>query len=106
MKLITAIINKQDAPEVCFALTDNGFYFTKLATTGGFLSAKNITLLMGVEDERVEEALEIIRKRCTKRKEIVPTTLHHAPTPMTFPAEVIVGGATVFVTDVEHFEKM
>ena len=53
MKMITAIINKKDAGKVCSALIDGGFYFTKTATSGGFLTIGNTTLIIGVEDDKV-----------------------------------------------------
>ena len=109
MKMITAIVNKKDAPRVCDALTEKGVEFTKLATTGGFLRAGNTTLLIGIEDERFDATLEIIRKNCARRMEKVPTppaaempiTLHNPHV-----AEVLVGGAIVFVNEVSYFEKM
>ena len=109
MKMITAIINKKDAGEVCFALTDHRFEFTKLATTGGFLRAGNTTLLIGVEDESLDAVLDLIRKNCAKRMERVPAIPASEMSPMgyqSYPAEVMVGGAIVFVNDVCHFEKM
>ena len=108
MKMITAIVNYKDTNKVCQALSTNGFEHTRLATTGGFLRAGNTTLLMGVEDERLEEALEIIHHNCKKRKEAVSDasraemlTGAHGQVP----GEVIVGGAIVFVTEVQRFEK-
>ena len=107
MKMITAIINKKDSGEVCDSLTEAKFYFTKMATTGGFLKAGNVTLLIGTEDDKVDEAIAIIRKNCSRRMEIVPP-VHAGPMPaaLSYVTEVPVGGAIVFVTDVERFEKM
>lgn len=105
--MITAIVNKRDAGEVCDSLAEAKFTFTKMATTGGFLKAGNVTLLIGMEDEKVEEALEIIRKHCAQRMERIPAVVGagvHAYG--YYKTEVLVGGATVFVTPVEHFEKM
>ena len=45
MKLITAIVNKEDSRNVCNELLKSKFYVTRLATTGGFLMAGNICLL-------------------------------------------------------------
>ena len=107
MKMITAIVNGKDATDVGHALTENGFMFTKTMSTGGFLKASNATLLIGTEDEKVDEAIEIIRQHCAVRKEVIPvigdvnfSTLNSCT------VEIPVGGATVFVTDVVHFEKM
>ncbi len=108
MKMITAIVNYKDTNKVCHALTQKGFEHTRLSTTGGFLRAGNTTVLMGVEDARLEEALEIINNNCKKRKESVPE-MPPADMPAgiynQFPAEVTVGGAIVFITEVQRFEK-
>ena len=107
--MITAIVNKKDTNEVCFALMDNHFEFTKLATTGGFLRAGNTTLLIGVEDEKLDAVLDLIRKNCAKRMERVPAVPSAEMAPLVYhssPAEVMVGGAIVFVNDICHFEKM
>lgn len=109
MKMVTAIVNKKDTLRVCHALTENGVEFTRLATTGGFLRAGNTTLLIGIDDERLEMTLGLIRKNCARRMEKVSAT----PTAGTTigmhsqsVAEVMVGGAIVFVNDVSYFEKM
>ena len=102
MKLITAIVNKEDSSSVCNALTKAGYSVTRLSTTGGFLMAGNMTLLIGTEDEKV-----LIASRCKQRKEVVPSTASYGVGLTTaYPLEVTVGGATVFVTNVERFEKL
>ncbi len=106
MKMITAIINKKDAGKVCSALIDGGFYFTKTATSGGFLTIGNTTLIIGVEDEKVDEVLEIVRTHSSRRTETVTGMIGEAMTSTVVPTQVVVGGATVFVADVERFEKM
>ncbi|MBW6465476.1 MAG: cyclic-di-AMP receptor [Brevefilum sp.] len=64
MKLIIAIIKDEDNDAVSKALTENEFRVTFIASTGGFLRSGRSTLLVGVEDEQVEKALEIIRTSC------------------------------------------
>ena len=107
MKMITAIINKKDATNVCDALTEQKFSFTKMATTGGFLQSGNVTLLIGTDDERVELALNLIRKHCAQRMEPIASVAGvGVPAFGYYKTEVLVGGATVFVSPVERFEKM
>ena len=107
MKMITAIVNKKDAGEVCDSLAEHKFTFTKMATTGGFLKSGNVTLLIGTEDEKVEVALDIIRRHCAQRMEPMPSVVHtNGPAFGYYKTEVLVGGATVFVSSVERFEKM
>ena len=72
MKLITAVVNKEDSKAVCNELLRNKFYVTRLATTGGFLMAGNMTLMIGTEDERVDDCIACIAKCCKQRTEIVP----------------------------------
>ncbi|MDL2324128.1 cyclic-di-AMP receptor [Ruminococcaceae bacterium OttesenSCG-928-A16] len=107
MKLITAIVNKEDSKTVNAELIQAGFTVTRLATTGGFLMAGNVTMLVGTEDEKVDECISIISKFSRQRTEVVPSTASYGVGVTTaFPLEVTVGGATIFVTNVERFEKV
>jgi uncharacterized protein YaaQ len=108
MKLIMAIVSNEDSNAVSHALTKAGFSVTKLATTGGFLRSGNTTLISGVEDERVNKAIEIISKKSSSRTQVVPTMSGSMDVGVysSFPVEVTVGGATIFVLDVERFEKV
>lgn len=106
MKLITAIISKKDADMVCGALTEGGYYFTKMLTSGGFLSGGNTTLLIVTQKEKVRPAIEIIRANCSKRTETAPSSIPLASSTANDMQEIVVGGATVFVSPVEEFEKM
>ena len=105
MKLVFAIVNKDDSNMVASALIRAGFPMTKLATTGGFLKAGNTTFLLGLDDDRVDEALEVIKKYSKKRTQMVSSNVYGGSEYTTFPVEVTVGGATVFVTDVNRYEK-
>ncbi|MBU3806225.1 MAG: cyclic-di-AMP receptor [Candidatus Fournierella pullistercoris] len=107
MKLITAIVNKEDSKHVCNELIKAGFSVTRLSTTGGFLMAGNMTLMIGTEDEKVDSCIDLIAQCCKKRTEIVPSTTSYGMGVATaYPLQVTVGGATVFVTNVERFEKL
>ena len=105
MKLILAIVSSDDSGELISVLTKNKFSVTKLATTGGFLRAGNTTVIIGVEEEKVEEVFSIIKSTCSTRKQI---TTNQAPFGgvMPYPIEIEVGGATVFVLDVDQFMKL
>jgi len=109
MKLVFAIVHDEDGHKVMSELNKNGFSVTKLCSTGGFLRAGNTTLLTGVEEDRVDEVIKIIEKKSKSRKQVLNSPM----TPngvggvyMPYPIEVVVGGATVFVLDVERFEKV
>ena len=106
MKMIIAIVNSDDANTVSNNLIKNGFQITKLSTQGGFLKAGTTTFLIGVAEEKVQEAIDIIREYSKSRKQIIPTSaemgINFFPA---MPVEVMVGGATIFVVDVDRFEK-
>lgn len=109
MKLIVAIVQDKDALRLIETLVDRGFRATKLATTGGFLREGNTTLLVGTDDEKVDELLQIIRTVCRPREQLVtPLAPTGAPVDayMPYPVEVLVGGATVFVLNVERYERV
>ena len=107
MKMIMAVVSGDDSNAVSAALTKARFSVTKLATTGGFLKAGNVTILVGLDESRLDECFDIIREHSSTRKQIIPTT---AELGMGFfpsaPVQVDVGGATVFVLGVERFEKL
>ena len=64
MKLIIAILSDADAEEVLRALIEQGFRATRIASTGGFLRRGNTTLLIGLESDRTDAAIELIRNAC------------------------------------------
>ena len=108
MKLILAIVNNDDSAIASSALTDEGFFVTKLSTTGGFLMVGNTTLLIGTDDDGVQTAIDILKKYCTTRKQVnTPTSSFGAGLQnFSLPDEITVGGATVFVLNVDRTEKL
>lgn len=110
MKLVLSIINTDDAHSVAKALTDSGFQVTKLSTTGGFLRSGNVTFLTGVEDSEVEKVIKIIKQKSNKRSKTVPTlstsSSDSSQLCSALPFKVNVGGAIVFVLNVEKFQKL
>jgi len=85
-----------------------GYGVTKLATTGGFLRSGNTTLLIGVDDSKLDGAMAVIEKVCHSRKQMAtaPSQAGGALGNFTpYPVEVVVGGATVFQLNVEQFKK-
>ena len=63
MKLIIAIVQDEDSSKLVSKLMQNGFSVTKLATTGGFLKAGNTTLLLGVDEQKIQDAVTAIETR-------------------------------------------
>ncbi len=108
MKLILAIVQDKDGGRLSNEFVDAGIRATKLSTTGGFLKAGNTTFIIGVEEERVDDVLDLIRKNCQSREQFMtpPVSLDVSmETNMPYPVEVQVGGATVFVLPVDQFQQ-
>ncbi len=105
MKLVFAIVNSDDAPSVSNELTKKGYIVTKLSTKGGFLKVGNTTFLIGVEDALVDDVVATIREYSSKRTQIVPNLTTFPSEGVQNSIEVTVGGATIFITDVDRFEK-
>ena len=108
MKLILAIVQREDAIILTDALMEAEFYVTKLSSTGGFLKMNNTTLMIGTDDCNVEKALEIIKNTSKSREQFVASPMPVGSMDLglsTMPIKVRLGGATVFIPDVDRFEK-
>ncbi len=106
MKLILSIVNRDDSNALIDSLMRQGHRATIVSTTGGFLRAGNATIMVGVEDENVAEVLKLIQEGCHTRTQYVnplPPVIEPGELYMPSPIEVQIGGATVFVLDVEAF---
>ena len=88
MKMMIVVLNEQDGDHVIKALVDDEFRVTRIASTGGFLRRGNTTLLIGTEEERVDQAMEVIRVNLKK------------------PDQAGVGRATVFVLNVDRYHQL
>jgi uncharacterized protein YaaQ len=88
MKLIITIISDSDYDQVSQALIAREFRVTRIASTGGFFRKGSSTLMIGVRDERVDEAIEVIRDSTS------PTN------------DPLLKRATIFVIDVENFTQI
>ena len=109
MKLVIAVVQDKDRRKVTDALLEQGFKFTNIASTGGFLREGNVTFLIGVEEERVPAVMEVLSNTCKAREQFVnvfPPTIEPIGTCIPSPVRVMVGGATVFVLSVEQFERL
>lgn len=65
MKLIIAIIRDKDCDQVSKSLIQEDFRVTRIASTGGFLRRGMTTLMIGVEDEKVNQAIQLVGDNCT-----------------------------------------
>ena len=109
MKLIIAVVQDDDVEDLVETLVKEKVYSTKLASTGGFLREGNTTLLIGVEKEKVDLVISIIKDICKSRKQTFTTPIPptgSAGVYIPYPIDVMVGGATIFVVDIDRFEKV
>lgn len=107
MKLIVAIIQSKDSQQLQTHLVKGGFRATQLSSTGGFLKAGNCTFLIGVEEDKIDDALKVIKKTCHTRSQYVTPTflMPEAASSLSDPVEVQVGGATCFILPVDKFVR-
>jgi len=108
MKLVVAIIQERDGKRVSEALAQKGFFYTKIASTGGFLRDGNQTLLLGVDDDRLDEMMDVLRHNSEARDQYVSIPspdVMPGTTLLQEPVKVTVGGAVTFVLEVESFQR-
>ena len=82
---------------------------SRLTSTGGFMRSGNSTFLVGIEDNKVDAVIEIIEEVCSTRVQSImapPTYDFNFEMNLNYPVDVEVGGATVFVLDVDQFKKI
>lgn len=108
IKLVLAIVQEKDAGRLIDALTEDGIQATILASTGGFLREGNSTILVGIEDFQLTQVLGTVQKCCHRREQYVspmPPAVEPVDSYVTYPVKVEVGGAIVFVLQVEKMER-
>lgn len=107
MKLLFAIIQNEDEKRLTGALVDHDISVTRVSSSGGFLHSGNTTLMIGVESDKLQVVLDIIKAQSRRRKSLMPATAFTALSgdSASMPIEVNIGGATVFVLDIEQFCK-
>ncbi len=109
VKLVVAVVHNEDAGPLVAALLERQYRATRLHSSGGFLRQSNATVMLGVDEERIDEVLSIIRENCTSRTQVVnpmPPIMEPGEFYMPYPVEVEMGGAVVFVLPVERFERL
>ena len=109
MKLVIAVVQDDDVDDLVEMLVKEKVSSTKLASTGGFLREGNTTLLIGVENDKVDSVISTIKDTCKSRKQTFTTPIPptgSAGVYIPYPIDVMVGGATIFVVDIDRFEKV
>ncbi len=109
MKAVIAVVQGQDAVRVSNGLREKGIPFTTVDSTGGFLRERNSTFLVGVEDDKLDNVIAVLTANSRTRNEYVssyPSAFDPAEFYMPRPIEVQVGGASVWVLEIEQFEPL
>lgn len=104
-RLCAVVVQAQDADYIVEVLVKLGFSITRLHSTGGFLGRQNTTLLIGLSSGQEETLVRTLDQSCRTRVEYVLLPLEGSPVPLSTPTPITVGGATIFVVEVERFEE-
>ncbi len=102
-RLMAVVIQDADVENAISAMNKVGFTVSRMQSTGGFLRRRNVTLLIGLPENREESAVKVLRSSCRQRVEFVPSIWRDMP--VLSPTQVTVGGATIFVFEVEFYEE-
>ena len=109
MKLIIAIISKEDERGVLIELYKNGFHSARIPSTRSFFRGKGVNLLIGVEDKDADKVVNLIKEKSSKREKTVVNATEIFGMSAGVDAsnvETEIGGATIFVLNVESFVKV
>jgi uncharacterized protein YaaQ len=109
VKLIVAVVHNEDARVLIDSLLAKQYRATWMHSTGGFLKQSNATVLLGVDDDKVEDVISIVRENCHGRTQTVspiPPIMEPGQFFLPYPLEVEVGGAVVMVLPIERFERI
>jgi uncharacterized protein YaaQ len=104
-RMMAAVVQEQDIDSAIRALTKLGISITRLPSTGGFLGRRNATLLIGLNQSQEVMAVQALHNSCRKRVEYVATPLEGSPLPFPSPTPITVGGATIFVFEIDRYEE-
>lgn len=109
-KLIMAVLQGEDSTDTIAELNKHGFFVTVLSSTGGFLKKKSSTIMIGVEESRLDEVMALLKQFAGKRTQTLylSTSAVHgvqaSMMPLT-PVETEMGGVTTFVMNLEKIDK-
>ena len=105
-RLMAAVVQEQDVESAVRSLKKYNLNLTRLPSTGGFLGRRSTTLLIGTAVEMEDAVLKALHKSCRTRIEYVTMPLEGTPMALPSATPISVGGATVFMFDVERYEEM
>ncbi len=105
--LVFVIVSSEQINDLVQELIKGSFYFTRIDSHGGILEKSTVSLLIGINKTRFDLLMSIIHKICHTRVKFIPARVE-APLmqgqPLMIEAEI--GGATVYIVDVDRFEQL
>lgn len=104
-KALIAVVQAQDAENAIEMLESQAVSVTRLPSVGGFLGRRNASLLIALNVREKSEIIEILRKTCRQRVAFIAVPIENSPLPMPAPTPVTIGGASIFMLDIEKFEE-
>ena len=105
-ELIVVVAAEEQLGDLTHRLVSGGFYFTLVASSGGFLQNSTVALLIGINHARLETLLKIVKDCCHTRRTYIPARIENPllqGQPLMIEAEI--GGAELYAMDVERFEQ-
>ncbi len=108
LKMAVCVVHHRDKGRVTEALLRAGFKFTTIGSSGGFLREGSVTLLIGVTEEELPSLRAVVAENCQRREQMVSVGGFEGTATATFAPNAVkvqVGGAVMFVLDVDSFER-
>ena len=106
MKLAVCVVHHRDKSDLADSMVRAGFKFTILSSHGGFLREGNATFLVGLEESELDQLKQVVQENCQTREQVVNVSYFEGAGPAGFlssPVTVPVGGAVMFVVNVDEF---
>ena len=106
-RLVVIVVSGPQGGDLMHQLTQEKFAFTKVDSSGGLVQEPTLCLIVGLGNTRLSALLELIRKVCQPLRQYIPTNLNIQPGYPNLPMiEAQIGGATVYLMNVEQFEQL
>ena len=104
MKMVMAVVSRDEAEYVLEALVAAGFAATFTESRGGMLRQAQYMLFIAVQKKDLEQVLSIIRDSCHSQVCVEPSEPEGLFSLSRAPVTAELGGAAVFIWDLDHFQ--
>ncbi len=106
-QLVIVTVSSAQVGSLIDRLIQDGFYVTEIDSSGAILYGATASLVIGLNESRLPHLLELLRDCCRTRQQFIPA---HVEAPLLeiqpMMIESVVGGATIYVLEVERFEQV